>query len=361
MPAVKRSSPTAFPDLNMYWRRWERITRNGFSANGNRYSSTQVLQVWALVLGVLYTLLYLSGSGPIIVNHGSVNFDSSSELDTGFFRDRHLIFCISPGRAGSKYLRNVLNVAEGIIARHEPEPKMNGHILERVILQGRRRETFQERSSLKLRGIREALEGTPSDVAYAETSHMFVKTFADVVLEEVGNLAKVSIIFLRRPAKRTVWSQLRLGWFSKRHSGKNHWYYDPNDVHPSERQFSYSTNASDPIDTLIGYNADILQRGVALEHEVRKRHKRKEWRHVRVFEVLLMDISGNATEAGVLKLLSNLGLKVDRGKLSLLGKQDTNARDVKKDRVHQDGTIEDVESRLEFIKNKLPILRQVIY
>lgn len=350
-----------FPDLNMYWRRWERITRNGFSANGKRYSSTQLLQTWALILGVLYILLYSGGSGLISFNHRTANLDSSIELDAEFFRGRHLIFCISPGRSGSKYLRNVLNVAEGIIARHEPEPKMNGDILEKVIVQGRRKETFEERSSLKLRGIREALEGTPSDVAYAETSHMFVKTFADVVLEEIGNLANVSIIFLRRPAKDTVWSQLRLGWFSEGHSGKNHWYYDPNDVHLSEQQLSFSTNSSDPIDTLIGYNADVLQRGLELEREVRKRHKKKEWRHVRVFELLLMDISGSTAEAGVLRLLSNLGLKVDRSKLSLLAKQDTNARDVKKERVQQDRTIEDVTRHLEFMKNELPLLRQVLY
>lgn len=361
MPPGRRSSASGFFDVNTYWRKWERFTRNGINANGKWYSSSQLLQAWALILAVLYLLFFLNSSNFSLFGSGRTDVDLPIEVDTEFFRDRHLVFCISPGRAGSGYLRHVLNVAEGIISYHEPEPKMNGVILEKVIIKGQRRETLHERSALKLRAIREALEGTPPDVAYAETSHMFVKTFADVILEEIGNVAKVSIIFLRRPTKDTVWSQLRLGWFSEGHSGKDLWYYNPNDVHPSERHISYSVNASDPIDSLIGYNADVLQRGMDLEHKIRAKHKNKEWRHVRIHEVLLMDISGSQGETGVSKLLSNLGLTVDRAKLGLLSMQDTNARDTKKDRIHRGMSLRNLEIHLEAAKKQHPVLRELLY
>lgn len=347
-------------DPNEYWHRWERFTKYGVKVNGKRYTSTQLLQAWALVLAVLYILLWLSGAVPDVLSLGRLG-DSSLEVDEEFWRGRHLVFCISPGRAGSKYLRNVLDTAEGVIARHEPEPKMNGVFLEQVILQGKREETFEERANIKLAAIRDALEGTEPDVVYAETSHMFVKTFSDIILDKLGDVAKISIVFLRRPAREMVWSQLRLGWFSKGHSGKNVWYYDPNDVHPSEKQTSYVTNSSNPIDTLIAYNADVLQRGVELEREVKKRRKERRWRNVRTFETLLLDISGDAAEAGVLKLLTRVGLRADKDKLDLLRQQDRNARDAKKDRVLLGVKREEVDERLEVMKNKLPLLRQVMY
>lgn len=337
-------------DPNEYWHRWERFTKYGLRINGKRYTATQLLQVWALVLIALYILLYIHGTGRGVF-----------ELDEEFWRGRHLIFCVSPGRAGSKYLRNALEVTDGVIARHEPEPKMNGHFLQQVILEGKRQETFEERANLKISAIRDALEGTDPDVAYVETSHMFIKTFADVVIDKLGGVAKISIIFLRRPIRETVWSQLRLGWFSKGHSGKNVWYYDTNDVHESEKQISYVTNSSDPIETLIGYNADVLHRGMDLEREVKKRHRKREWRNIRFFETLLLDISGEAAEDGVLKLLSMLGLRADMRKLRMLKDMDRNARDVKKDRVSLKVTIADVDKHLESMKGKLPLLQQVMF
>ena len=292
---------------------------------------------------------------------GAILSEEVAMTDAEFFQNRHLIFCVSPGRSGSAYLRNVLNVAEGIIARHEPEPKMNGPILEQVIIEGRRKDTFRKRSALKLSSIREALEGTPQDVVYAETSHMFVKTFADVVLDEIGDLAKISILFLRRPTKDTVWSQLQLGWFSKGHSGKNLWYYNPNDVHKSEMQIPLTFNASDAVESLIGYNADVQQRGSELEQKIRRMHKQKKWRHVHMREVLLMDISGASVESGTLKLLSSLGLKVERSKLNMLSEQDTNARDAKKERRHVETTKDDIEHHLVAMKRQHSLLREVLY
>lgn len=352
MPAIRRK----MADTNEFWHRWERFTKYGIRVNGKRYTSTQLFQVWALVLIALYILLRIHGSVP-----GGNAYRGSFEVDKAFWRDRHLIFCISPGRAGSKYLRNALGVAEAVVARHEPEPKMNGHFLKSVILEGKREESFEERAHVKLSAIRDALEGTESDVTYVETSHMFIKTFADVVIDKLPATTKISILNLRRPARDIVWSQLRLGWFSEGHSGKNVWYYNTNDVHPSENKIDYLANSSDPIETLIAYNADIIQRGLEVEREVKKRHKKREWRNVRMYEALLLDISGESAEDGVLKLISMLGLEADSEKLHLLKNMDRNARDVKKDRVKLKETIADVDEKIDYMKRKLPFLRQAMF
>lgn len=361
MPVAKRTKGGRSSSWHGVWRKWDQLTRNGIIVNGNRYSLTRLLQAWALVLAFLYLLLFWTSQRTSKFPRGTIISEHVRLTNYEFFHRRHLIFCVSPGRSGSSYLKKVLDVTEGIIARHEPEPKMNGHFLEDVILEGKRNETFQQRSVLKLGSIRDALEGTTPDVAYAETSHMFVKTFADVVLQELGDIAKISIIFLQRPTRDTVWSQLQLGWFSRGHSGKNLWYYNPNDVHISEKQIAFAVNASNPIESLIGYNADVLQRGVHLEQTIKKMHKKRRWRRVQMRELLLMDVSGASVETGTLRLLSSLGLRADKARLSMLGEQDRNSRDAKKDKYHVDGSIDDVENYLTRMKSKHDSLQEVLY
>ncbi|PXF49487.1 hypothetical protein BWQ96_00803 [Gracilariopsis chorda] len=234
---------------------------------------------------------------------------------------------------------------------------MNAEHLQHVILQGRRAETFEQRAQLKLRAMQVALEGTAPNVAYAETSHMFVKTFADVVLERLADCAKISIVFLRRPARDTIWSQLRLGWFSAGHSGKNVWYYDINDVHVNERQVSYSTNSSDAVDSLIGYNADVLQRGIELERLIQRKHRQGDWKNVQVIDMWLKDVSD---AENVEAFLPKLGLKADLKRLAQLKSMDTNARELKKDRFSSAVTIEQVDARIAYMLNKLPLPRQAL-
>lgn len=350
----------ANPRAKRLWRQWERFSRSGIKVNQKSYSSAYLLAVWATVLVILYFLLWISRREFVNSPSGRYKTEASFQKESQFWYGRHLIFCISPGRAGSLYLRNLLDSADDIIAKHEPDPKMNDKYLEQVILKGKREQTLEERAEKKLKAIRDTLEGTSPDVAYAETSHMFVKTMADAILHKLANTAKISIIFLHRPAKDTIFSQLRLGWFSKDHSGRNVWYYDPNDVHESEKQISYNTNSSNVIDSLIGYNADVLQRGVDLQRLIKQHHKDGDWKFVNLYETTLASISGNSDE-GIIKLLSRLGLKVSKPKLKLLRKQDTNARDIKKDKFATSSTVEDVAKRLEYMSNKIPLLKQVMY
>mmetsp|Transcript_27613 Transcript_27613/g.108228 ORF Transcript_27613/g.108228 Transcript_27613/m.108228 type:complete len:142 (-) Transcript_27613:924-1349(-) len=113
---------------------------------------------------------------------------------------------------------------------------MNGHVLEEVLLRGRRQESFPRRSEEKLKGISEDLLGYPMGTAYVETSHMMIKTFLDVVLDSLAAAGvQVDIVILHRNPLETIRSQLRLGWFHSSHSGRNSWYFSVSDLHPTER------------------------------------------------------------------------------------------------------------------------------
>lgn len=255
-------------------------------------------------------------------------------------------------------MRNVFDLGQDVIARHEPEPRMHDTFLKDVIISGKRKETWYERASIKLSAIEQTLEGTPKSIVYAETSHMFVKTFADIVLEKLGDDCKISIILLQRDLKETVMSQLRLGWFSQGHPGKNVWYYDVNDVHQSEAMISYKSNSSDPVDSLIAYNTDIFQRGIFLQKLIRRKHEMGNWKDVNVHTVKLEEITKNEMH-NVPLLLRKLGIVVDSERLKMLGTQDKNSREVKKDRYDVNVSVEDINQRIEYLSNKLPMLNNL--
>jgi hypothetical protein len=72
-------------------------------------------------------------------------------------------------------------------------------------------ESFDSRR-VKAVAIRSELAQMESGVTYADTSHMFVKTFADVVLNEFSH-DSISVIALRRPLIETVRSFAELDEF----------------------------------------------------------------------------------------------------------------------------------------------------
>eukprot|EP00177_Eucheuma_denticulatum_P004083 GFKZ01007395.1.p1 GENE.GFKZ01007395.1~~GFKZ01007395.1.p1 ORF type:complete len:348 (+),score=55.02 GFKZ01007395.1:69-1112(+) len=341
-------------DFDVLWRRWQRLARKNIQIHGRQFTSFHLLQSWAVILGSLYFCAWLSGI------NGFTRTTTDWASDEDFFKDRHIIFCVSPGRAGSKYLSDVLSVGEGVIGLHEPEPKMTGDTLKQVLLQGRRAETFQQRKKDKIGAIREVLEGMDRSVVYAETSHMFLKTFEDVVLETLGDVAKITLVYLRRPLKDIVWSQLRLGWFEKGHSGRDVWYYNASNVHPSEKAWD-AGNVSDVLDLLIGYNIDVLKRGMELQRRIELKHRMGSWKKVKVAEVLLMDLSGDSMDAGVMQFLRRLGLGIDIRKLDILKNMDRNEREYKKERVRIKLTPADVEARIAKLKRETPSLRSTLY
>lgn len=339
------------------WRHWQRFSTTGLQVFGRQYPPGQVFSLWFLLLVVAYVLQLIRRP------FENREIDGRADQDTSFWQDRHLIFCLSPGRGGTKHLRNVLDASRNVRSFHEPPPTMTGSTLTKVILEGRRKETFTSRAIGKLSAIREQLDGTMMDVVYAETSHMFVKTFADVVLDNIGDVANISIVDLHRPASQIVASQIRLGWFTKEHSGLGRWYYDVSGVHLSERVLNLSTNAEinvldntteqSVIDKAIAYVADVRVRSDKLRERVDHMHTQGRWRNVRVIDA---DVRHLDKTENVQKLLRQLGIEPEPRRLELLPQQDDNEREMRKDKVAATVSIDEVHRRIVSLRGLLPNL-----
>ena len=341
--AVLRQRPRKGLEKRMTWRRWLRRR-----ANRPLFFIDSVTSAPYMVLWIVLILL------AFVVTRGSWSFSTVSlsraafKAEMNVFAGRRFVFCVTPGRSGSKYMKAVLNAASDIISLHEPHPQMNDGVLRSVIIEGKRRETLEMRSKMKLESIAKIMYGTPAGVAYAETSHMFVKTFADVVLNALENVSReVVILYVHRDLADVVLSQMRLGWFQPSHSGNKVWYYNIEDVHASERVINATGLFSDSkLDTAIGYNLDIRRRADKLKEYVRKQKDQGLLNNVQEVDVSLHDLDATKSK-NVESFLRTIGLQPDVGRLAVLGMQEVNSRDFKKDQAHSEITKDDVRQRLD--------------
>jgi len=102
-------------------------------------------------------------------------------------KDKLLIFTITPGRSGSKYLSTILNALQDVDATHEPEPSFAYYyplILENKL-------SYQEFWNIKIDYI---LENYNKNI-YVETSHIFSFGFVDSFIKIYPNF---KIILLQR-------------------------------------------------------------------------------------------------------------------------------------------------------------------
>jgi len=184
-------------------------------------------------------------------------------------KNRRLIFTISPGRAGSEYLATLLNTAENIHALHEPRPRMNGRILEMAMGKPPGESYGQRR--IKLLGINRSLSHLDSDTIYAETSHMFIKSFHDVVLDYYEN---VEVIILRRPLHKILKSFIELGFFSSINPVAARWMHKPGSAN-SVAELLKPLDEMDQYEKCIAYLLDIeaLARAFTLNHPDIKTHE----------------------------------------------------------------------------------------
>lgn len=328
------------------WRLWLRYLRRHPALLTN---APCLLPLWTILLSAISITLLRRASPSLphapISLPGSPTALSDASLRAQWSR-RHFFFCASPGRAGSMHMRALLRSARGVLAAHEPQPRMNDAVLRDVIVRGRRAETLDARARVKLRAMRAALAGTAPDVGYAETTHMFVKTFADVVLRRVApNARNVTVVVLHRDVADVVESQARLGWGARNHSGRNVWYYGAKDVHPSEQVLppalmtkDFGGGARDQLEALLGYNADVAARTKALEETVRREQAVGRLRNVQFahFHVARAETPLEAQRTAS-RFLEGLRLRVDPGRLAVLDAQNSNARGDKKDRVESAG------------------------
>jgi hypothetical protein len=184
-------------------------------------------------------------------------------------KTRRLIFTISPGRAGSEYLATLLRSAENVHALHEPLPRMNGRILE-MAMSRPPGESYVKRR-IKLLGINRALSRLDSDTIYAETSHMFIKSFHDVVLDYYEN---VEVIILRRQLHKVLKSFVELGFFSDINPVADRWMHKPGSAN-SATELLRPLDEMDQYEKCIAYLLDIegLARAFRTSHPDIKTHE----------------------------------------------------------------------------------------
>jgi len=176
-------------------------------------------------------------------------------------RARPLVFVISPGRSGSQFLASLLDATADGSAVHEPRPRMNGAFLRGLSEQ--RLAASYARRRIKLVGLLTALEALSEGHTYVETSHMFVKTFYDVVLDYFPN---VKVVHLRRAVPAVVRSFAELGYFSDRSTHWRHWMHD---AYASEPLLSPAVprGDADSFDRILAYLADIEARAAMVRQK----------------------------------------------------------------------------------------------
>lgn len=191
-----------------------------------------------------YVLLNATGVREIILHR----------LERAAGGSRRLVFAISPGRSGSAFLARLIDASANASAVHEPRPRMNGGFLHG--LSEERLAATYERRRIKIVQLLRALRALPAGHAYAETSHMFVKTFYDVVLDFFPD---VRVVHLRRSTPAVIRSFAQLGYIDTVSTHWRHWMHDPYDSQPLVAPAVDETEA-DAFDRIIAYLIDIEAR-----------------------------------------------------------------------------------------------------
>lgn len=240
-----------------------------------------------------------------------------------------LVFSINSGRSGSQYLARLLGTANGVCAFHEAEPDMSGLFLQMVCQQGLK-ETFAARS-IKAQAIEHIIGQLPAGTLYAETNHMFIKTYFDVILQYFGEHI-VEVIRLRRRLPDVLKSFINMGYFSDRNRVWPAWMHIPGrcdsafNPPPLQRQ-------PDQFDLAIGYLLDI---------EARAERFRAHYPDCKVHEVRLESLQ---TPEEVDSFFAVIGLSTTPTTLEMIGKP-ANERTQRKAQIAMPTTAEYCEERI---------------
>ncbi len=134
-----------------------------------------------------------------------------------------LVFSLNPGRSASESLARLLAGSSQVTAGHEREPMMIGPWLRMVGFQGG--EATLDARRFKARAIEVELNLYRPGL-YVDTSHLFLYTFADVVLENFPDRDVVAIRLHRDPLA-VAKSYLELGFFSRHSTLGADWHFWP--------------------------------------------------------------------------------------------------------------------------------------
>jgi hypothetical protein len=181
---------------------------------------------------------------------------------------RRLVFAASPGRSATEHLARILGTAKRTVAHHEAAPQMSGPWLRRIAFEDRG--LSYEARRVKCDALRLSLEQLPDGGIYADTSHLFVKTFADVVFDDF-NHHQISVIALHRPLVPLAASMLSLGWFSPMAPAWPDWLLPP--TAPESRFPIPADRVEHRLDLIVGYILDTDLR----TRELRARTPEVDW------------------------------------------------------------------------------------
>lgn len=189
---------------------------------------------------------------------------------------------------------------------------------------------------IKCEGLREILRTVDPASVYAETSHMFIKTFFDVVLEEFTN---VEVIVLRRDLAHVLKSFIEMGYFSDRNRHWRGWMSSP----------EAATAALPPIRPEA--TLDQFDRSIAylLDIEARAERFKLQYPGVPLHEVTLESLN---TVDEINNLFAALRITPTAQTREILGRT-INERPFVKERVNNPTTLEICRARLQQYRNLL--------
>jgi hypothetical protein len=212
------------------------------------------------------------------------------------------IFAASSGRVGTKYLCHILGTASNSFSYHEPDPQMNGKYVD-LITSHSYIETYEQRKEAKIPILKKHLSEHP-DKVYCETSHMFIKTYFDIVLDEFKE--DVQVIILRRDLPNTLKSLVEMGLFGGSPSTPI-WMVSPNAATAAIKCIANDDDL-DQIDKCIAYLIDT---------EARIQRMRKKYPNILMHEVNLNQLNDLDF---VSQLFEKLGLQISEFTASMIGK-----------------------------------------
>ena len=191
-------------------------------------------------------------------------------------------------------------------------------------------EATRTERAVKCQAIADVLRQMEPGQVYAETTHMFIKTFYDVVLEEFHN---VEVILLRRNLALVLKSFVEMGYFSDRNAYWDKWMSSPAAATAALRP-RREISTLDQYDRCIAYLLDIEARG--------DRFKR-EYPQVRVHEVQLESLD---RYSAIEKLFAALRISAT-SKAEEVCRQKINDRNTVKHQINNPTSLETCRARLE--------------
>jgi hypothetical protein len=220
------------------------------------------------------------------------------------------LFVATTGRSGTASLEKILSQIDGCIALHEGYPMMNGYVMQEL---NNNRPTAARNTYNFIRAINIRRSGIGYKY-YAETNHMFIKSFNEFAIKDLAN--KLKVIHLVRDPIQVAKSITLLEHYPGTEMGNN-WYLDYrapgnhiqiSDLLDNDPKFSL------PFYKSLWYWYEIESR----VESMRERHK-----ELPIYELTTENL--NNAEA-LCKLLSDMNLDYDRKKILTVAKTRENRK-----------------------------------